>query len=254
METKWADWQTRTVNTQPLTLGASIEDADWSNCIWAKGKCFFRPELFSSQILGLRPDYTRPYNPFPTILPSLLASLGTTLSLSSSVPSSPPPGQHCVFITIKESLPWLTIRPHYAVLCFVTLVTVWSVIWLLLMQDFRARALLGLAERDTNTHTHKQHSNTGSTIAEINRRRSDFLGSQILGEGGKEYGSVLCSYYWWVLITHSKHSVIVGALSLYSRTHLNHIFLPRLWKNVKAVPQDRLYNRRVIAELNGSNL
>lgn len=94
-------------------------------------------------------------------VPILLASLGTTLSLSSTVPPSPPPGPHCVFITIKESLPCLTIRLHYAMLCFVTLVTVWSVIWLLLMQDFRARALLGLAERDTHTHVRtNRHART----------------------------------------------------------------------------------------------
>lgn len=65
---------------------------------------------------------------------SLLTSLVTT----PRPPSHAALGSHCVFITIKESPACLTIRPHYSALRFLTLVTLWSVIWPALMQDFLA--------------------------------------------------------------------------------------------------------------------
>ena len=65
---------------------------------------------------------------------SLLTSLVTT----PRPPSHAALGSHCVFITIKESPACLAIRPHYSALRFLTLVTLWSVIWPALMQDFLA--------------------------------------------------------------------------------------------------------------------
>lgn len=201
---------------------------DWSSC--------------KARSAGLGPDNTRPYNPFPTILPSwfpsLLASLGTTLSLFSSVPPSLPPGPHCVFITIKESLPCLTIRPHYAVLRYVI---GYGLIGNLAVTDAgfpcEGSPRLGWeVHEDTNTDTRRYscmharthvrtHANTDSTEVQLSScwdHRSQNQSEEIIFSRQQDFGRRwwriwinLCSYYWWVQITQSRHSVIVrGPFSL----------------------------------------
>lgn len=68
----------------------------------------------------------------------VICPLLTSLVTTPRPPSHAALGSHCVFITIKESPACLAIRPHYSALRFLTLVTLWSVIWPALMQDFLA--------------------------------------------------------------------------------------------------------------------
>lgn len=68
----------------------------------------------------------------------VICPLLTSLVTTPRTPSHAALGSHCVFITIKESPACLAIRPHYSALRFLTLVTLWSVIWPALMQDFLA--------------------------------------------------------------------------------------------------------------------
>lgn len=103
--------------------------------------------LFSQHIANISPS-----SPFPH---SSYLSLLTSLVTTPHPPSHPALGSHCVFITIKESPACLAIRPHYSALRFLTLVTLWSVIWSALMQDFLAG---GSPQVGWEVYRHTQHT------------------------------------------------------------------------------------------------
>lgn len=167
----------------------------------------------------------------PLLLPLLLASLGTTRSFSSSVPPSSPPGPYCEFITIKESLPCLSITPQLqrSALCD----TGYGLISNLAATDAgfpcEDSPLLGWMIH-IETHT-RIHTHTGLTEVQLcswwEHRSWDQsedirfpVHSKISGRGSEEYGLVHRRYHWWGQITQSGHSAIVAGLSLHSKTQL----------------------------------